>query len=759
MKKITLIVSIITGLYSSFQAIAGIDPVGWTLSPSSGIPAQTTVGNTYPVVYTFTNNLKHPVPLKITTEYTGSQFTVSNGCNPSIPLAPRGKPKSSCTVAVQFKPNKSGAASLQLTMNYHNNVVPLPKLATTASGTVNKGPIIGFVSEPLPAVTYTNSSYKVSFTYINEGPVPITATSVTVNGFTSTANTCSNQPINGSGGQCTITGTFTPVAIGQATLNVKYTYLKGSSSVSVPLSTSTVVRSGSGCHQITSSAVLPLPTQTYQYSDNVVKYVFTNHCPQPETLSNVTVTYTGGSATLTQGKNTCNGATLGTSASNNSCFIYVSVVPTTTTAKLDVSASVSYSGVTETATTSEAVLSIPNQTTVHNVTFVNQCPFPVWYEFENGGPSSSTSPDPTPPGGSYQLNQQISNSAPSVINLSVREYVNGALYVRTGCDVTTGICATGTCPAFSASDPMRCAQNTQPMNFPPLTKMELFMQPASAIGTDGVYDVSMVNGFNVPAEVRSLAPVVTGPPPPNNAPYPFNCGQSAGALIQPKATGLGACPWSFSPPNTGGVDIPPNYTAVEGGAATGCTNSSSCAAHEYCGMGFDSGTGKWNRLCAPFLGYTNVLTYTGYSSPGQWGTINLYTGFGLGTTLPPQPSPGYGNSSVTGLAATYTDMWGCSPTSTGALQSGYSFTYLVCGCHNWSPGITAQVSQCLADNADWEAAVYPRINWLKKACPTAYSYNHDDASTSFTCNVSGKQTSYQITFCPGGVTGNPNYPN
>lgn len=511
MKKITLIVSIITGLYSSFQAIAGIDPVGWTLSPSSGIPAQTTVGNTYPVVYTFTNNLKHPVPLKITTEYTGSQFTVSNGCNPSIPLAPRGKPKSSCTVAVQFKPNKSGAASLQLTMNYHNNVVPLPKLATTASGTVNKGPIIGFVSEPLPAVTYTNSSYKVSFTYINEGPVPITATSVTVNGFTSTANTCSNQPINGSGGQCTITGTFTPVAIGQATLNVKYTYLKGSSSVSVPLSTSTVVRSGSGCHQITSSAVLPLPTQTYQYSDNVVKYVFTNHCPQPETLSNVTVTYTGGSATLTQGKNTCNGATLGTSASNNSCFIYVSVVPTTTTAKLDVSASVSYSGVTETATTSEAVLSIPNQTTVHNVTFVNQCPFPVWYEFENGGPSSSTSPDPTPPGGSYQLNQQISNSAPSVINLSVREYVNGALYVRTGCDVTTGICATGTCPAFSASDPMRCAQNTQPMNFPPLTKMELFMQPASAIGTDGVYDVSMVNGFNVPAEVRSLAPVVTGP--------------------------------------------------------------------------------------------------------------------------------------------------------------------------------------------------------------------------------------------------------
>jgi hypothetical protein len=270
----------------------------------------------------------------------------------------------------------------------------------------------------------------------------------------------------------------------------------------------------------------------------------------------------------------------------------------------------------------------------------------------------------------------------------------------------------------------------------------------------------MVNGFNVPTQVRSLAPVVTGPPPVNNAPYPFNCGQSAGALIQPKATGLGSCPWVFTPPNTGSPDVPPNYTAVEGGAPTGCINNSSCSANEYCGMGFDSGTGKWQRLCAPFLGYTNVFTYTGYSAAGQWGVINLYNLFGLGTDLPlspPEPAPGYGSSGVTGLAATYTDMWGCSPTSTGALKSGYASTFLVCGCKNWT-GLTAQVSPCLADNPDWESAVYPRISWFKTACPTAYSYNHDDAASSFTCNQQGKQTSYQVTFCPGGVSANPDYP-
>lgn len=107
-------------------------------------------------------------------------------------------------------------------------------------------------------------------------------------------------------------------------------------------------------------------------------------------------------------------------------------------------------------------------------------------------------------------------------------------------------------------------------------------------------------------------------------------------------------------------------------------------------------------------------------------------------------------------------MWGCVITSTSALESGYNGSGLVCGCYDWNQSgsavPTAQASNCLANNPDWEAAVYPRIEWLKKACPTAYSYNHDDASSSFTCpgGVSGSEyTQYQITFCPGGETGLP----
>jgi hypothetical protein len=764
MKKNRIMLSLIMGTCFAFKAFAGMDPVAWTLEPPTGFPAQTTVGNSYSVVYTFTNNISHPVPLEVTIASIGSQLSIANGCNPKKPLAAKGHPDSFCTVVIQYKPTKAETASIKLTMNYHKNVVPLPTLETKATGSVTTDPIKGFVSQPLPGITYTGvtTPYQFSFTYVNQGNTDITATSVTIDGFTATSNTCSPpQQVKRDGGECVITGSFTPTTLGPVTFHVTYTYTNNGQSISVPLLTSTVVQNGSpGCHNITGTAQLPLPTQTYLYSDNVVKYVFTNQCPQPEVVGNVTPSSSGGSATLTPGTNTCDGATLGTSPSDNSCSYYLSVVPTSTATTLDVSATLTYSAGSAVATTTESVVSIPNQTTQHNVTFVNQCPFPVWYEFENGAPPSATSPDPTPPGGSYQLNQQVPNSPPATIVLPVNEYVNGAIYVRTGCDTSTGVCATGTCPAYSTTDPMRCAQNTQPANFPPLTKMELTMQPASVVGTDGIYDVSMVNGFNVPAEVRSLAPVVTGPPPVNNAPYPFNCGQSAGALIQPKANGLGACPWTFSPPNTVAPDVPPNYTAVAGGPATGCTDSSSCGPNEYCGMGFDSSTGQWNRLCSSFLGYTNILTYTGYSSAGQWGAINLYNQFGLGNPLPsspPEPAPGYGNSSATGLPATYTDMWGCLVTSTNALESGYSSKFLVCGCHNWTN--TAQVSPCLADNPDWEAAVYPRINWFKTACPTAYSYNHDDASTSFTCNQSGLQTSYQITFCAGGVSGNPNYPN
>lgn len=72
------------------------------------------------------------------------------------------------------------------------------------------------------------------------------------------------------------------------------------------------------------------------------------------------------------------------------------------------------------------------------------------------------------------------------------------------------------------------------------------------------------------------------------------------------------------------------------------------------------------------------------------------------------------------------------------------------------PGPVTQ--QCNNKNPSWVSGVLPKLDWLKKACPTAYVYQFDDPSSTFACrdivnNVN--QVSYTITFCPGGQTPPP----
>ena len=99
-----------------------------------------------------------------------------------------------------------------------------------------------------------------------------------------------------------------------------------------------------------------------------------------------------------------------------------------------------------------------------------------------------------------------------------------------------------------------------------------------------------------------------------------------------------------------------------------------------------------------------------------------------------------------------------------------------CGCTNWVG--TATVNTPCGDysnlwpggttNSLWTTntpsqSIYTYnlldgVTWIKSACPTAYAYQFDDTASSFQCNKDGAvnlYTSYQITFCPGGVSGLP----
>lgn len=749
MKKLWLVYASFFSLLFAINGYAGTDPIAWSAFPAAGFPAQTNVGSSYSVSYTLSNNLPFPVAVSVSAAHNGGTFGLTNGCNTT--LAGKNRAGSSCLVHVFFQPVRAGMNNVQLTVAYNNNRVPLPRLSSTAVGG-GSGPtsdkVAGFVTTPLPAVTYIGATYNVGFTFVNNGHSVVTASAVNVQGFTASGNTCTTALNPNS--TCGVTGTFTPTTVGQANLGVTFVYSNGS----VPLITQSNVQNSTGaCHQVNGFASLPLPVSTFIYADNVVKFQFTNHCPSTsETLGTVSLFADMPSATITKGTDTCSGQTL---AANGSCSILASVVPNATTTSandLSVTASIPYSGSSQRAeaTTSEVVNAISNPTTLHTINFVNQCGQDIWYAFQNGaGGTGPTRKSPDPTGQQafdfYELNTQLTGAAPDTKTISFNEYVNGAIVARTGCDTSTGICATASCTVSPGTG--TCIVGNDPT--PPMTIFEANLDGATA--SDGSYDVSMVNGFNVPGEVRSLYPTVT----PLN--FTNACGQSAGAVIQPTGSPLGQCSWSFTPPNSsdpGNPDRTANFIFVSAGAQDSC--SPACTGNTYCGTAFNSAPNNApiNRRCGTFQGYWAVADYVGYTSTSQWGTgFDLYTNYNLGGSL---------SSSTYGAGALISNLFSCTETANGSLLSGYSHTLNVCGCYDWNqPGSvapTAQASNCIVpstQNPDWLSNVFGRISWLKQACPTAYSYQFDDTSSSFTCNVAGKKTSYQITFCPGGKTGQP----
>lgn len=87
------------------------------------------------------------------------------------------------------------------------------------------------------------------------------------------------------------------------------------------------------------------------------------------------------------------------------------------------------------------------------------------------------------------------------------------------------------------------------------------------------------------------------------------------------------------------------------------------------------------------------------------------------------------------------------------------------------PYLTWETQQAYTSNTDWinggsgsstsrlSPTPQQSIQWLKDACPTAYSYPFDDHSSTFNCNTSDAaqqnqvNMDFEIVFCPGGVIG------
>ncbi len=658
--------------------------------------------------------------------------------------------------------------------------------------------------DPFPTTFYDNEAPYVTAKFTNTGNTELTNCFATGTGFTlnpsnvgEVVTTTQQSSCGSSGNKVSLQPNQSCYLYGQMTNLTPSTNPVGltaavtcSEASAAPEKTFAITHNSGSCTSLNIEPVLPLPASTYVYADNVVKFKVTNECLENSiVLGKVNLSATSGSASIST-NGTYDKCSYNTIPAGGHCDLTASVIPSSTT-NLVIQAAVTPTspvGGSEVSTTTTATVS-SNQQSTHHFYFVNQCDFDVWYGIGNAaGTSGDATADPNlstypagAPASAYYLPAQVPGEAPSTIDLSFSSYINGALWPRTGCTMSEGqfVCATGTCATLPNSATCVSGTATLSMPLPPYTKIEQTIEPTA--GADGVYDVSIINGMNVPVEMKAFGPlganqVGSTPGNPNDV---YTC-SGAGAVIQSTYSSLLAgCPWEFDPSSTltGISNVNSDFYWVTPGADDGCTSSS---LPNLCGMAYDvsppANPNKINRKTGDFLGFSTLTNYIGYTKTSQWGSQNLYNIYGMATPITSTSTVQYGPPN------NYTVMIGCIYDKSLGSANSCNLGNLTnaeyqacCGCVNWS--MTTPNTPCGDNSANWpgtgtnslwtsntpsqatvDYTIQKAVTWLKNACPTTYVYQFDDTASSFQCNTDGQTqlyTSYQITFCPGGLSGLP----
>jgi hypothetical protein len=300
---------------------------------------------------------------------------------------------------------------------------------------------------------------------------------------------------------------------------------------------------------------------------------------------------------------------------------------------------------------------------------------------------------------------------------------SGNVYAATQCASNGSGCATAQCATSLNGQTViqACPDGMGPQG--PTTLAEFTLVPD---GSD-FYDVSAINGVNVPVSMGPLA----GTADPSN---PYTCATAGATTGSP---GLLGCSWSFNP-SINATDESALLRAVTPGGAS-CSSDADCSGGQVCGTALSFGSASGAQSCGTQVAWWTADELCAYTGNAEGGPIACNQGVaGQGTN---------GN------------LYGCNGANA---TSGYNTaaTSTSCGCPDWNidgqalavpPGFS-----CYANNPAWQSIAEPWAAFLKNACPTAYSFPFDDATSTFTCataNTSVNGTGYAITFCPGGNTG------
>lgn len=289
------------------------------------------------------------------------------------------------------------------------------------------------------------------------------------------------------------------------------------------------------------------------------------------------------------------------------------------------------------------------------------------------------------------------------------------------------------------------------------TTLAEFALLAGAVNYD-TYDVSQVNGFNVPIMISPLGKTKAAPKgfanlqpwcgSPGCASATDCPGQSPACSFTDEFASC-LCSWSLDEdtcpdPLRAVWPMPPCESDADCDGRPGSCDTSTvpstctCRADGHCPGSYTCGVnlnidGK-KRICG---------TYTGCVDPIDACTADTR----LKGRADGKPFS----------CKRFQDLYGCTGAfTTSCYTAGASDQ--CCGCPSWSDGGNAGpfpiANGCQESNRKWARVVNPLAKSFKSTCPTAYSFQYDDPTSTFNCD--GKASApigYTITFCPVGSPG------
>ena len=349
-----------------------------------------------------------------------------------------------------------------------------------------------------------------------------------------------------------------------------------------------------------------------------------------------------------------------------------------------------------------------------------------------------------------------------------------------GCPLGSGFSTKG--PTTGNEITFQGGQGTSPTYLPKFAGLGIYKAcgptgPGScntqtqSLGVD-FYDVSIINGVTVPYSIMPIsnttAPYNPIPPTYPTTKDPYSCSVVGNTQA---TTTLAASAWNFAPTNNPEDYVWVKYNASPGGCTAGGGGPDGCACStghttctgtgSKCGIAYNT-AGSAGSFLSQICGSDEITSTNSETMTTFWTAYEI-------CAVDPTSSVGTIFQCTTGGG----DLAHCTGSySVSCYTSGAPNT--CCGCPGpgtsdlWSTILGVLVpssSTCASTNTTWQVASLgingapvgpqPYVKWLKKACPTCYTYPYDDPNSTFTCGngvasapVYSNTANYLVTFCP-----------